>query len=43
MSGVRARVRSITARCTHVWRVANGLVHHFEQIADTATIAAART
>ncbi len=34
--------RSMTARFTHVWRVADGLVVGFEQIADTALIAAAQ-
>ncbi|MFD0201636.1 MULTISPECIES: nuclear transport factor 2 family protein [Saccharothrix] len=39
----RATGKSMTARCTHVWRVADGFVRDFEQIADTAAIAAART
>ncbi|MEU4805293.1 nuclear transport factor 2 family protein [Actinosynnema sp. NPDC023587] len=39
----RATGKSMTARFTHVWRVADGRVTGFEQVADTALIVGAES
>ncbi|MBB5953987.1 hypothetical protein FHS29_000557 [Saccharothrix tamanrassetensis] len=39
----RATGKGMTARFTHIWRVADGRVTSFEQVADTALILAAES
>ncbi|MEU7529080.1 nuclear transport factor 2 family protein [Saccharothrix sp. NPDC042600] len=39
----RTTGKAMTARFTHVWRVADGRVTSFEQVADTALIRAAES
>ncbi|MBW4717816.1 nuclear transport factor 2 family protein [Saccharothrix obliqua] len=39
----RATGKSMTARFTHIWRVADGHVTSFEQVADTALIRGAES